>query len=132
MPVLSFVRQLLITLAACATPLGLLWWLSPGFRPLTGFAGMTLLLFTLISAVLYALGRMTARKQGQAFLGVVLISSFAKMAVTLAFLAWFKYAFKPEGSGFLGVFLFVYGVFGFFEVHFMTQIGKATPALPKP
>ncbi len=132
MPVRSFFLQLLFTLGACAVPLGLLWWVLPGFRPLAVFAGMNGLLFTVISTVLYALGRLTAPKRGQAFLGVVLLSAFVKMAISMAFLAWFKHTFKPEGSGFVVVFLLFYGAFGFFEVHFMTKIGKATPAILKP
>ena len=113
-----------MTLGA-ALPLFAAVYFLPDARGFGGFAVATLVFFIIICLVLYAMGLNAAKSTNKlAFTGLISISVFGKMVLSLLFLGVYRKVAAPEGSLWVIMFLLTYAVYTGYEVWFMSKLGR--------
>lgn len=124
----SFYTQTLLLAAFCAGLL-LLGNLIPVFREHQLLAWAALALFTLLSWLMYLLGKHAVKSSDKnAFVQLVLISVFLKMMLSFAVVVVYANKIQPESKYFVLPFFFVYLVFTIFETAFLMRIAKQPPS----
>lgn len=82
-------------------------------------------LFLLICMLLFFAGRkMLSLPNKNAFTGLVMVSVFGKMALSLALLFAYRAILHPSDKWFVGIFLLCYTAFTAFEVWFLFRMSK--------
>jgi hypothetical protein len=111
-----------VTLAVSAL-LGVLTVLLPGSPELRPLSIATVTLFVIICTILYFTGRKAAQSRNKnAFNGLITISVFGKMLLSVGFLLAYQKSVQPADHWYVGVFLLVYTVYTGFEVWFMQKL----------
>ncbi len=114
----------LVTLAVSALIGGFATFLvdSPGLLDVS--VGI-IALFVLICTTLYFVGRKAAKSSSKvAFNGLISISVFGKMLLSVAFLLIYQKFAQPTDNWYVGVFLVAYAAYTGFEVWFMQKLAR--------
>ena len=121
----EFLSRLALVAAGAVAALGLLYYAVPGARPYGTFILATLGLFVVICLLLYYFGLRTARSANRyAFNGLISVSVFGKMVVTMLFLGLYRKVAAPENEWYVLIFLLTYAVYTVYEVWFMMRLAK--------
>ena len=122
----SFFTGLLIVTAGAGLGLGLLHFLIPPIQVHWQFALATLALFVLLCLGLFFAGQNAVRSSSKlAFNGLVSVSVFGKLFLSLGFLFAYQKIAHPANQWFVAIFLWTYVVYTCFEVWFMTRMARA-------
>ncbi len=121
----SFFTGLLAVTAGTGLGLALLHLLLPPVQLHGRFALATLLLFVLLCIGLFFAGQNAVRSTSKlAFNGLVSVSVFGKLIVSLGFLFAYQQIAHPANQWFVAIFLWSYIVYTCFEVWFMTRMAR--------
>ncbi len=83
----------------------------------------SLVLFTLISFILFFLGKQAAQSTNKLlFNNVIIASVFLKMMAAVVVLVVYKKKYHPESNTFLIPFFIAYFLFSIFETYFMIKL----------
>ncbi len=92
---------------------------------LLGFSLITTALFVVLSLSMYFFSAKAAvSKDKNAFTRLMMVFTFAKIALLVVFVLGYKQLFKPAGNVFMIPFVFIYFAFTIFETMFLTKLGK--------
>ena len=124
MPQQSFFIQLALVSAGTA---GLLLWINtfPQFSPHSSLNWSSLILFILLSLMMYFVGRKAALSENKnTFTNTVLLFTMAKLFLTIIIIYVYNEMVKPESRLFILPFFAIYIIFTIFETYFMIRLGK--------
>jgi hypothetical protein len=125
---MSFQRFLTLLGITIASAILLNFSLSFAVSKLNNYNGMgfwSLILFTIISFVLFFLGKQAAQSTNKLlFNNVIMASVFLKMMAAVVVLLVYKKQYHPESNVFLIPFFIVYSFFSVFETYFMVKLSK--------
>jgi hypothetical protein len=121
----TFFKSLGVVALATAAFLGLLHSVAAPIQPHWRISIISIVLFTVVCIGLYYAGINTLRSKSKvAFNGVVSVSVFGKMVLTMLTLFLYQQSVHPPNQWFVGIFLLVYVVFTVYEVWFMSKLAK--------
>lgn len=122
----SFFIGLLAVTAGTVLGLALLHYLLPPVQVHWRFVIGTLVLFILICMGLFFAGQNAVRSSNKlAFNGLVSVSVFGKLVVSLALLFIYQKSAHPVNQWFVAIFLWIYVTYTCLEVWFMTRMARA-------
>ncbi|MEM6723589.1 MAG: hypothetical protein AAF598_06095 [Bacteroidota bacterium] len=121
----AFLTQLSLFAASVAGILGL-FYLIPSLQPFLGFGWVTWLVFTVISYLMYLLGkRSVSSNQKGAFINMSMFFNGLKIGVSIILVLCYLRLFKPASQLFLIPFFLVYVLFTIFEIYFLSKLAKS-------
>ena len=127
---MTFQKFLILLGITIASAILLNFSLSFVISKLTNYNGIglwSLILFSLISFILFFLGKQAAESANKLlFNNVIMASVFLKMMAAVVVLLVYKKQYHPESNAFLIPFFIVYFFFSIFETYFMVKLSKKT------
>ncbi len=98
---------------------------TPQIAPYSGISWLSLLLFILLSILMYYFGDQAAKSDNKhTFTNVVIGFMAGKMFISLMLIFLYKKLVEPETSWFVLPFFLVYLFFTIYETYFMGKLGR--------
>ena len=114
-----------LSILGSAALIGLIVFFVPSLATHSGFAALSIGLFTLITIATYFAGNAATKNSNKfAFNNLIIISVFSKMVLSLLILFLYKKAAQPTEGWFAVFFLLIYAIFTSYEVLFLTRQAK--------
>jgi len=126
MPIGQFIKGLVILIAACIAVTCISFFI-PMLHSHISFSIITIILFTLLSLVVYYIGNHLSNSSNKyLYNNLIILNVMMKIVLSVIAIILYVKLMQPDNNWYLIIFVLIYILFTIFEVYFMTKQAKAS------